>query len=197
VGQDAKMSVHGSSVYGKQERRKEIGNIAMMHPRTFVVQTAGPMISHFYKAVEQALLFDGPALINIYTTCQPEHQVADDRSCARAIAAVESRAFPVFIYNPDGGPTLASRLSLQGNPSVKRDWHRNRKKDGTEEVFDFVSFAREEGRFAKQFDKAGNPSEVLKRSMQDRLENWRLLQQLAGVENVDQGEELAGRSLRR
>ncbi|MEO5362545.1 MAG: thiamine pyrophosphate-dependent enzyme [Magnetococcus sp. DMHC-8] len=197
VGQDAKMSVHGSAIHGKQERRKEIGNIAMMHPHTFVAQTVGPMINHFYKAVEQALQYDGPALINIYTTCQPEHQVADDRSCARAVAAVESRAFPVFIYNPEGGPTLASRLSLQGNPSVERDWHRRRNKDGSEVMVDFVSFAREEGRFAKQFDKEGNPSDTLKASMRDRLENWRLLQELAGISNVDQAEELAKRGVGR
>ncbi|WP_130470791.1 thiamine pyrophosphate-dependent enzyme [Candidatus Magnetaquicoccus inordinatus] len=191
VGQDAKMSIHGSSVAGKQERRKEIGNIAMMHPHTFVAQTVGPMINHFYKAVEQALAFNGPALINIYTTCQPEHQVADDQSCARAVAAVESRAFPVFIYNPDKGPTLASRLSLQGNPSVERDWHRRRNRDGSEELLDFIYFARGEGRFAKQFDKEGKASAVLMRSMQDRLDNWRLLQELAGITNVDQSQELA------
>ena len=195
IGQDAKMSVHGSSIHGKQERRKEIGNIAMMHPRTFVAQTVGPMITHFYKAVEQALRFNGPALINIYTTCQPEHQVADDRSCARAVAAVESRAFPVFIYNPEGGPTLASRLSLQGNPSVERDWHRRRNKDGTEETVDFVSFTRGEGRFAKQFDAEGKPSEMLICPQRARLENWRLLQELAGIANVDQSEEMARRGV--
>ena len=185
VGQDAKMSFHGSAVHGKQERRKEIGNIALMHPRTFVAQTVGPMTGHFYKAVEQALLFDGPALINIYTTCQPEHQVADDVSCERALMAVESRAFPVFIYNPEGGPTLASRMSLQGNPSVKRDWHRRRVKDEADEVVDFVSFARGEGRFAKHFDKDGTPSDMLLRSQEDRLENWRLLQELASITNLD------------
>ncbi|MBF0460410.1 MAG: 4Fe-4S binding protein [Magnetococcales bacterium] len=193
LGQDAKMSIHGSTVLGKQERRKEIANIAMMHPRVFVAQTVGPMITHFYKAVEQALRFQGPALINIYTTCQPEHQVADDRSCARAVMAVESRAFPVYIYNPEGGPTLASRLSLQGNPSVNRDWHRRKNKSGTEEVVDFFTFARGEGRFSKQFDKNGTPSDTLKTSMRDRLDNWRLLQELAGIVNVDQTEELANR----
>ena len=197
VGQDAKMSIHGSSIDGKQERRKEIANIAMMHPRTFVAQTIGPMTSHFYKSVEQALRFNGPALINIYTTCQPEHQVADDVSCDRAMLAVESRAFPVFVYNPEGGPTLASRISLQGNPSVKCDWHRRKKGSGEEEIIDFVFFARGEGRFAKQFDRDGNPSETLKRSMSDRLENWRLLQELAGIVNVDQREEWEVESSRR
>ena len=189
IGQEAKMSIHGSSIHGKLERRKEIANIAMMHPRTFVAQTVGPMCNHFYKCVEQALLFDGPALINIFTTCQPEHQVADDVSNTRALMAVESRAFPVYVYNPDGGPTLASRISLQGNPSVKRDWHRRKNRDGEETIVDFVTFARGEGRFAKQFDADGNPSKVLLASVRDRLENWRLLQELAGIANVDQAEE--------
>jgi pyruvate ferredoxin oxidoreductase beta subunit len=191
IGQEAKMSVHGSSVYGKQEARKEIGNICMMHPNVFVAQTVGPLTSHFYKSVEQALEFDGPAVINAYTTCQPEHQVADDMSYQEALLAVESRAFPVFIYNPTAGPTFASRLSLQGNPSVKRDWHHKKGRDGEERV-DFITFARNEGRFSKHFDRDNKPSETLLRSMQDRLANWRLLQELAGVENSDLKTELEG-----
>ncbi|MBF0125772.1 MAG: 4Fe-4S binding protein [Magnetococcales bacterium] len=190
IGQDAKMSVHGSHIPGKWERRKEIANIALMHPRVFVAQTVGPMLNHFYRAVEQALEFDGPALINVFTTCQPEHQVADDVSCARALHAVESRAFPVFIYDPDAGPTLASRLSLQGNPSMRRDWHWKKDASGVEKPVDFVTFAKEEGRFQKHFDKDGNPSAVLLQSQQDRLMNWRLLQELARIPNDDWMEEM-------
>ena len=48
-------------------------------------------------------------------------------------------------------------------------------------MVDFVDFARSEGRFAKQFDKEGNPSETLLYAKQDRLENWHLLQELAGL----------------
>ncbi|MBF0428318.1 MAG: 4Fe-4S binding protein [Magnetococcales bacterium] len=190
IGQDAKMSVHGSHVQGKWERRKEIANIAIMHPRVFVAQTVGPMINHFYRSVEQALEFDGPALINVYTTCQPEHQVADDRSCDRALQAVESRAFPVFIHDPDGGPTLASRLSLQGNPSIRRDWHTKKDANGVEQTMDFVAFAKGEGRFQKHFDKDGKPSAVLLQSQRDRLMNWRLLQELARIQNEDWSEEI-------
>ncbi len=42
TGQNTKMSVHGKSVGGKQERRKEIAQIAMMHPRTFVARPPVP-----------------------------------------------------------------------------------------------------------------------------------------------------------
>ena len=48
-------------------------------------------------------------------------------------------------------------------------------------MVDFIDFARSEGRFGKHFDKDGNPSETLLRAKQDRLENWHLLQELAGV----------------
>lgn len=190
LGQDAKLSVHGKTVPGYTMLRKEIGNIAMMHPRTFVAQTVGPMTNHFYKAVERALDYDGPAVVNVYTTCQPEHQVADDLSYTQALLAVESRAFPVFIYDPDGGPNLAKRMSLQGNPSINRDWHYRKKKDGPDEKVDFTTFAKTEGRFRKHFDKEGKPSDTILASQDDRLANWRLLQELAGIVNKDMNAEL-------
>nr|CRH05831.1 Putative pyruvate:ferredoxin oxidoreductase beta subunit [Candidatus Magnetococcus massalia] len=184
IGQEAKMSIHGKAIRGKMEPRKEIAHLAMMHPRVYVAQTIGPMTTHFYKAIERALEFDGPALVNVYTTCQPEHQVADDASYDQALLAVESRAFPVFTYDPDAGETMAERMSLQGNPSVRRDWHHKKTKEG-EEIVDFISFAKTEGRFLKHFDKEGNHSDVLEMSKDERLQNWRLLQDLAGVKNSD------------
>ena len=64
TGQNTKMSVHGKQFAGKQERRKEIAQIAMMHPRTFVAQTTHAHTNHFYKSVIRALEFDGPAVNN-------------------------------------------------------------------------------------------------------------------------------------
>ena len=78
TGQNTKMSVHGKAIGGKQERRKEIAQIAMMHPRTYVAQTTCAHANHFYRAVLGALEFDGPALVCCFTTCQPEHGVADN-----------------------------------------------------------------------------------------------------------------------
>ena len=40
--------------------------------------------------------------------------------------------------------------------------------------------ARAEGRFAKHFDKDGNPSETLIKAKQERLDNWHALQELDG-----------------
>jgi pyruvate ferredoxin oxidoreductase beta subunit len=178
TGQNTKMSVHGKAVFGKQERRKEIAQIAIMHPRTYVAQTTCAHINHFYKSVLGALEFDGPAIVVCYTTCQPEHGVADNMAGEQARLAVDTRAFPLLIYDPRTGDTVKKRLSLQGNPNVKADWFTNPK---TNEEVTFIDFARSEGRFAKHFDKDGNPSETLLMAKQDRLENWHLLQELAGM----------------
>ncbi len=178
TGQNTKMSVHGKTIHGKQERRKEIAQIAMMHPRTFVAQTTCAHVNHFYRSVLDALEFDGPAVVCCYTTCQPEHGVADNMATDQARLAVDTRAFPLLIYDPRKGDTIRERLSLQGNPAVSEDWWTNPK---TGSVVDFIEFARSEGRFAKHFDKDGNPSETLLRAKADRLENWHLLQELAGV----------------
>ncbi len=178
TGQNTKMSIHGKKIDGKQERRKEIAQIAMMHPRTFVAQTTCAHSNHFYKAVLGALEFDGPALISCYTTCQPEHGVADNMAHDQARLAVDSRAFPLMLFDPRKGDRIRERLSLQGNPALKDDWYVNPK---TSEEVTFLDFARSEGRFSKHFDHDGNPSETLQAAKQDRLENWRLLQELAGI----------------
>jgi pyruvate/2-oxoacid:ferredoxin oxidoreductase beta subunit len=99
-------------------------------------------------------------------------------SRGKARLAVDSRAFPLLIFDPRQGDTIKKRLSLQGNPNVKGDWFVNPK---TNEEVSFIDFARSEGRFAKHFDKDGNPSELLQWAKQDRLENWHVLQELAGL----------------
>jgi hypothetical protein len=153
----------------------------MMHPRTYVAQTTCAHINHFYRCVLEAMEFDGPALISCYTTCQPEHGVADNMATDQARLAVDTRAFPLIIYDPRKGDTIREHMSLQGNPAINDDWWTNPK---TGDQVDFIDFARSEGRFVKHFDKDGNPSETLLRAKQDRLENWHILQELAGVRGV-------------
>jgi pyruvate/2-oxoacid:ferredoxin oxidoreductase beta subunit len=149
-----------------------------MHKDVYVAQTTCAHMNHFYKAITEANAFPGPAIVNVFTTCQPEHGVGDDMAEHQAKLAADSRTFPVFIYDPRKGPRMKDRLSLVGNPNVKDDWYVHPK---TGEQIDFITFARSEGRFQKHFDKDGNPSPTLLSAQQGRLENWNLLQELAGV----------------
>jgi pyruvate/2-oxoacid:ferredoxin oxidoreductase beta subunit len=150
----------------------------MMHPDTFVAQVSCALGNHFYKAIMAANEYDGPAVVNVYTTCQPEHGVGDNMAMRQSKLAVDTRAFPVLIHDPRKGGRLSERISLQGNPAMKDDWYKDPK---TGEVFDFTMFARSEGRFSKHFDKDGKPDDVILRTCQERLENWRMLQELAGI----------------
>ena len=52
---------------------------------------------------------------------------------------------------------------------------------GRYRIIDFITFARTEGRFARQFDAQGRPSSALVAAQADRLANWRRLQELAGL----------------
>ncbi|MBI3092020.1 MAG: thiamine pyrophosphate-binding protein [Candidatus Tectomicrobia bacterium] len=178
LGQETKMSMHGKVLQGKTERRKEIGLIAMMHADVLVAQTTAAHTNHFYRAIMAANEYEGPAVINCYTTCQPEHGVADDMAMHQAKLAADSRAFPIFLYDPRKGEKMSERLSLQGNPAQREDWYKNPK---TGEVMDFIYWARTEGRFAKHFNGNGEPTETLLKGQADRLAYWHLLQELAGI----------------
>jgi pyruvate ferredoxin oxidoreductase beta subunit len=177
-GQDAKMAAFGRESSGKQERRKELAQICLMHPDVFVAQTTTSHINHFYRAIMDANQYPGPAVVSVYTTCQPEHGVPDYVSAQQSKRAVESRAFPLFVHDPRKGDKLRQRMNLTGNPAVKEDWSTPR---NSEKPFTFVEFARTEGRFAKHFGKNGEPSAALLRTQEDRLQNWHTLQELAGL----------------
>ena len=179
MGQNTKMSVHGKAISGKTERRKELAQIVMAHPEVFVAQTTAAHMNHFYKAVMRANAYKGPAVINCFTTCQPEHGVADHLAGERARMAVDSRAFPLLIYDPEKGERIRQRLDLKGNPLPARDWYVDPR---TTEQVDFIAFARGEGRFEKHFDREGTPSEQLLAGNAERRQNWRMLQELAGIE---------------
>ncbi len=98
---------------------------------------------------------------------------------------MDTRTLPALIYDPRKGEKIAQRLSFQGNPSEKTDFFIGSK---TNEVYDFIRFARTEGGWkvgrvltSAATDKDGNPSETLLKAKQERLQNWRTLQELAGI----------------
>jgi len=76
--------------------------------------------------------------------------------------AVESRAYPLFRYDPDQGVTFSECVSLEGNPEIEAEWPTYtlayKEEDGAEQKMQlpmtFADFALGEGRFAKQFRKA-------------------------------------------
>lgn len=176
-GQVTKMSAFGKELHGRPERRKELARILMAHGEVYVAQTSPAHINHFYRSIIEANEYPGPAVIVAYTPCQPEHGIGDDASTRQAKLAVDSRAFPLFTYDPRRGPTMKERLSLQGNPAIKDDWARA--PDGT--PVDFLAFARTEGRFRQHFRAGTEPTPEIQATQDDRLAYWHSLQELAGI----------------
>jgi pyruvate-ferredoxin/flavodoxin oxidoreductase len=155
------MAPFGAALQGKQEARKEIGLIAMAHRTTYVMQSTIAHANHMIEGFIEGLAAKRPALFNCYTTCQPEHGVGDDRGTMQAKLAVESRAYPLFRYNPDMGKTPAECFDLGGNPEPEADWPVYKLKYGEggamkelELPLTFADFALTEIRFRKHFRTA-------------------------------------------
>ncbi|MDH4072685.1 MAG: thiamine pyrophosphate-dependent enzyme, partial [Gammaproteobacteria bacterium] len=159
-GQISDMAQFGKAIKGKEEVRKEIGLIAMAHRTTYFMQSTIANANHLIEGFVQGLMSRRPALFNIYTSCQPEHGIGDDMGHHQAKLAVESRAYPLYRYDPDRGNTIAECLDIDGNPAIDRDWpvtkvnyvERGKQKE-MEIPTTFVDFAVTETRFRKHFRK--------------------------------------------
>lgn len=171
IGQVADMSPYGKVWKGKTEQRKEMALIGMAHRTSFVLSSAISHMTHLLEGYIDGLNARRPALFNIYAACQPEHGIGDDMSSHHSRMAVESRAYPLFRFDPDAGATFEECCSIEGNPEIEKDWidwtikYTNEKgEEATLTVpFTFADFAMTEGRFRKHFRKA--PPETWNDSM--------------------------------
>ena len=158
-GQVADMSPFGAEHHGKEERRKEMSLIGMAHRTSYVLQGGINNITHLLEGYIEGLNSREPAVFNIYAVCSTEHGVGDDAAWLQSKMAVESRAYPLFKFNPLKGVTLAECIDLSGNPEVDKDWPSYTLKyqtdDGREASMaiplTFADFAVTEGRFRKHF----------------------------------------------
>jgi len=160
IGQVSDMAEYGKVWKGKPEPRKEIGLIAMAHRNTYVLQATLANTSQMIEGFIDGLTTKRPALFNLYTTCQPEHGVGDDMGAHQAKLAMESRAYPIFKYNPDKGVKPEEAFDLSGNPAIDQLWPtyrlkymENGREKSMEVAMTFADFALTEGRFRKHFRK--------------------------------------------
>jgi len=164
LGQDSDLARIGTAYPGKHEHRKEFGLLASFHPNVFVVSTSTALQGHFLKnALEYLSYTDSPAVMDVYTPCQPEHGIADDASNRHARLAVESRMNPVFVHDPRRGSTLHDWFVLDGNPDPDKTWTTTSLEyvddDGKIHLLEMAltpaHFALGENRFKKHFRKLG------------------------------------------
>jgi pyruvate-ferredoxin/flavodoxin oxidoreductase len=163
TGQSADMSPFGRVQPGKTEVRKELALLALAHRGSFVLQSSQASASHLIGGVIRGLNSRRPAIFNIYTPCPVEHGLPDEWAPHAAKLALESRAFPFLIYDPDAGDSYAECLTLDGNPAPDRDWPtytlehigEDGEKASLELPLTVADWAATEGRFRKHFAPLG------------------------------------------
>ncbi len=149
------MNQLGAATQGKFTEKKGLAEIFLSgHGSPFVAQVSLADAARLYKSLLDALEYRGTAFLQCYTTCQPEHGVADDLSATQAKLARDSRCIPQLIFDPSLGETYQETLSLKGNPSLDRDWWQ-----ATQSVtqakysYTVAHWAATEARFRRHFEK--------------------------------------------
>jgi pyruvate-ferredoxin/flavodoxin oxidoreductase len=158
-GQVSDMAQYGKAIHGKEEIRKEIGLIGMAHRTSYIHQGSIANVAHLMEGFIEGLNSTCPAIFNVYCACMPEHGIADDSGVLQGRLALESRAYPIFSYDPDRGVTPSECLNLEGNPEIDQAWPSyvleytdEQGHAGSMELpFTFADFALTEGRFRKHF----------------------------------------------
>ncbi len=99
---------------------RSLASTAMGLTGVFVIQAPSSALLQLRAEIQRGLDYPGPALYSVFSGASAA------RSCwstyLTAAAALESRVFPLFVYDPSSGPDWASRFSIAGNPQSDRDW---------------------------------------------------------------------------
>jgi ferredoxin len=146
----------GQAQFAFGMRGAQLASAALSYDDVFVLQTAASNLLALRERVEHGLRHPGAALISVYAA-------PDGGSLPgylQAAAAMQSRAFPAFSYDPGAGADLASRFSLENNPQPELDWPVERLhyadpdlQAASEDVaFTFADFALCDARCAEHFE---------------------------------------------
>lgn len=101
-------------------RGRQLAHMAIGVNDAFVLQSPAAALLRLQGRVQRGTSFAGPALFSVFSGAgaamngMPPYLVS--------AAALESRAFPAFTYDPSAGHEWAARFSLEGNPQVDADW---------------------------------------------------------------------------
>jgi pyruvate-ferredoxin/flavodoxin oxidoreductase len=103
-------------------QRFDLALLALLSRDAFVAQASVAQPDHFAEAVGAAIAFDGPALVHVHAPSPQRHGFPAERLHAQARLAVQSRAFPVFTFDPAAPGVFGSRLDLSANPDATSTW---------------------------------------------------------------------------
>jgi hypothetical protein len=112
-------AIVGTGHFAFGVRSVRIANTATGLGGVFVVQSTSSNLYALRERLGKAFGHRGAALFSVYAGAGA---VSDLPPYLTAAAAMESRAFPAFSYDPYAGDTQAARFALEDNPQPEADW---------------------------------------------------------------------------
>ena len=135
----------------------QLGKMAMGLGTVYVLQSASSHLYQMRRQILAGLRYTGPALFTAFAGSPRAAQPLPPYLLAAA--AMQSRAFPAFTYDPAAGADWASRFSLDQNPQPDADWpafefgYEDEAHQSVSEqlAFTFVDFVACDPRYARHF----------------------------------------------
>jgi pyruvate-ferredoxin/flavodoxin oxidoreductase len=149
------MNTFGSATQGKNTEKKTVAETFLAgHGSPFVAQVSMANAPKLYRAILDGLEYRGTMFLQCFTTCQPEHGVADDMALFQAQRVRDSRGVPEFVFNPRLGETYQEALDVKGNPSIDLDWYETKSKTTGETTrYTVAHWCTTEARFRNHLKK--------------------------------------------
>jgi pyruvate-ferredoxin/flavodoxin oxidoreductase len=157
------MNVFGSATQGKNTEKKTVAETFLAgHGSPFVAQVSMANAPKLYRAILDGLEYRGTMFLQAFTTCQPEHGVADDMALFQAQRVRDSRGVPEFVFDPRKGESYVEALDIRGNPSPDMDWYETKSKvTGETSRYTVAHWCTTEARFRNHLKKI-KPEEAAK-----------------------------------
>jgi hypothetical protein len=136
-------------------RSRQIANMAIGLNEVYVLQSSSSNLYRFRERMLRGLAYRGPALFSVYSGANAK--ASDLPPYLMSAAAMESRAFPAFTYDPSAGANWAARFYLEANSQVDLDWpvqgfaYENEEHQRVSEdlAFTLVDFVASDRRYAR------------------------------------------------
>lgn len=138
-------------------RSKQLASMAMGLNEVYVLQSSNSNLYQFHEKVFKGLSYRGTALFSIFSGASGKTSGLSPYLISAA--AMESRAFPAFAYDPSAGLNWASRFYLQSNSQLELDWpvqkfeyeDEHHQRISEDVAFTFIDFLACDTRYARHF----------------------------------------------
>ena len=149
------MNVFGVATQGKNTEKKTVAETFLAgHGSPFIAQVSMANAPKLYRAILDGLEYRGTMFLQAFTTCQPEHGVADDMALFQAQRVRDSRGVPEFVFDPRKGESYQEAIDIKGNPSVDLDWYETKIKSTGETMrYTVAHWCTTEARFRNHLKK--------------------------------------------